>query len=266
MWAAAGLMSAALLAGSMGSATPAQDTILQFPSDATEDFQALPRVGLETPQARAINAALDRIDTRDRENRAMCLEAKTENDNVQWGRSVEAPMMGPRFVSLVVSQGEYCGGAHPNWARYPLVFDLETGRLIDWRGVLPANMIVALNDQDADRWVRAAYLQSPRLKAWFAERALAGMDPRSREDCGYLYGEDEHNSWGLEIWPDAKAGGLTLQTAGLAHAETGCLAEVVMSLDEMRRQGVRPDLIEAIDTAHRAHLWRDAPSEPDTAR
>lgn len=267
MWrAAAGPAMAALLAGCAGPAAPSTESVLRFSPELAEDFDALPRVALDTPQAQAINAALDRIDARDRQNRDDCLSLKPQNDNVTWGRTVETSMAGPRFVSIVVSQGEYCGGAHPNWVRAPLVFDLDTGRLIDWRRFLPADMTAQLDDEDADKWGRAAYLKSPTLKAWFAERALAGMDAYGRENCADVYDDGEGDYWGLTIWPDAKTGGLILQSAGLAHAEMGCFTEVAMSPQEVKRRGVARELTHALDAAHRAGLWRDAPPEQEETR
>jgi hypothetical protein len=173
-------------------------------------------------------------------------------------------MTGPRFVSLLITRGRYCGGAHPDWEQSALVFDLETGRMIDWSTFLPADLAVQMRDEGADEWVRPAYLTSPALKAWFAERAMDGMSLEGRQECAGLYGDDGGDSWGLQARPDAKAGGLTLQTAGLAHAETACHMDVTMPLDELRRRGVHPDLVAAIETAHRAGLWRDASPEPET--
>lgn len=261
MRAAAGLACLALLVGCAPSHEPGARSALQFSPDLAEDFGSLPRVAGDTPQTRAINAALDRVDARDRENRASCLEMKPWNDNVEWGRTVDAPMTGPRYVSIVMSQGDYCGGAHPWWNRTALVFDLETGRLIDWTAWLPAEMATPIKAEEADRWVRPAFLESPSLKAWFAERVLAGMDEYGRRECSELYAEDQRDEWGLTAWPDAKGGGLTLQSAGLVHADMGCHGDVLMPLSELKRRGVAPELVEAIEAGHRAGLWRDAPPE-----
>ena len=265
MRAAAGLACLALLAGCAPSKEPRATSALQFSPDLAEDFGSLPRVTGETPQARAINAALDRVDARDRENRASCLEMKSRNDNVEWGRTVEAPMTGPRLVSIVMTRGDYCGGAHPSWDRTALVFDLETGRLVDWTAWLPSGMAKPIRHESSDQWVRPGALDSPLLKAWFADRVLAGMDEYGRRECADFYSESRRDSWGLTAWPNAKAGGLTLQSAGLAHAEMGCHADVLMPLRELKRRGVAPELVDAIEAGHRARLWRDGPPEPEEA-
>lgn len=266
MRAAAGLAMTVLLAGCGGPDVPKAQSALRFSPDLAENFQALPRVALETPEAQAVNAALDRVDARDRESREDCLSMKPHNDNVEWGRTVDVAMSGPRFVSIVMTRGEYCGGAHPNWDRPALVFDLQTGRLIDWRAFLPAGMTAEMHDDDADEWVSAAYLKSPELKAWFAARAMAAMDEYGRKECADIYGQGGHDEWGLTIWPDAKAAGLILQSAGLAHAEKGCFTEVTMSLRELKRRGVRRELTDALEVAHRSHLWRDGYREPEEGR
>ncbi|MDY6923819.1 MAG: hypothetical protein SWI22_07675 [Pseudomonadota bacterium] len=263
MRAAVGLAWIALLAGCMAVETPTASSTLRFSPALAEGFDALPRVVGETPQARAVNAALDRIDVGDREERASCLEMKRHNDNVEWGRSVEAPMIGPRFVSLVVNRGSYCGGAHPWWSRTPLVFDLETGRPINWTDWLPPEMATPIHAEDPDLGSGPPVLDSPALKAWFAARVLAEMTEYGRRECAELYAEDQRESWGLTAWPDARAGGLTLQSAGLVHADMGCHAEVVMPLDELKRRGGGRDLIEAIGSGRRDRLWRNAPPEPE---
>jgi hypothetical protein len=259
----AGLAMAALLAGCGAAYAPPQPVDLQYGPDLAEGFGALPRVEADTPQAQAVNTALDQVDARDRANRESCLEAKAQNDNVEWGRSVAVPMKGPRFISIVMDQGDYCGGAHPNSGRTPLVFDLETGRLIDWKAWLPADMAAPIDNQDADA---AAALQSPTLKAWFAERALAEMSPEGKAECAELYSEQWRDEWRLAAWPDAKAGGLRLQTAGLAHASKGCETEVLMPLRELKRRGVAREFTAALEVAYRTGQWRDAPKERERAK
>jgi hypothetical protein len=264
--AAASLAMIALLAACNGADKPEPQSALRFSPDIAEDFPALPRMTGDASQAREINAALDRVDADHRSFRADCLTMKPRNDNVFWSRSVEAPMTGPRFVSILISQGDYCGGAHPSWGRTPLAFDLETGRLIDWKAWLPADMAAPILDEEADKRMQPAVLTSPTLKAWFAERALAGMDSWGRKQCADVYGDAGLAGWNLVAWPDAKAGGLRLQTSGLAHAAMGCHMDVLMPLSDLRRRGVRREFTDALQAAHRAGLWRDAPPEREAAR
>lgn len=226
---------------------------LVWSASLAEHFDALPRVAADTPEAREINAYLDRIDVGDRAERADCLAAG--GDNVEWGRSVEAPMTGPRFVSVLLTTGYYCGGAHPSWGQKSLTFDLESGRLADWAGFLPDDM--ALPRYEAgDQWPQL--LRSPSLKAWYARQAIAQRRmPEGEDDCAEVLKGSEP----LDVWPDAQTGGLALQVSGLAHAAAACTETVVMPLAELRRRGVDPALVDAIEAAHRAGQWRPLPPE-----
>ncbi|HEX8661303.1 MAG TPA: hypothetical protein VF686_05515 [Brevundimonas sp.] len=251
---AAGLACLGLLTG-CGFTEPSGAAVhsaspLRWGPDIADDFHALPRVAADTRQARAINGFLDSLDVRDREERSTCLAESPEN--VEWGRFIEAPMTGPRFVSLIVTIGYYCGGAHPYWTQTHYTFDLHTGQQVDWSVLLPDDMSRPLQEP---RYSWPALLASPSLTAWFAERALAGMDERGRDDCGYVYGLEGRKYWSLAVWPDAKEGGLGLQPVGLAHAETGCLVSATIPLAELRRRGAAPELTDAIEAAQAAESW-----------
>ena len=145
------------------------------------------------------------------------------------------------------------------------MLDLEIGRPIDWKAWLPADMGTARIDDASVARMSPAYLKSPTLQAWFSTLALQKMDEAGRADCGALYSEDGREGWGLILWPDAKSGGLTFQTEGLAYAETACQTVVTMPIAELRRRGVGGKLIDAIDAAHRQGRWRDFPPESTVA-
>ena len=246
-----------LTAGCAAAQSEGPDTVprLVWSAPLAPNFNALPRVAGDTRQARDINAYLDRIDANDREDRATCLEMQPLNDNVEWGRSVEAPMTGPRFLSVLVTTGYYCGGAHPSWQQKSLTFDLESGRLVDWAEFLSADM--ALPRYEAgDQWPQL--LRSPSLKAWYAREAIAQRRmPGGEDECAEVLRDSEP----LDVWPDAQTGGLALQVSGLAHAVSVCTETVVMPLSELRRRGVDPALVDSIEAAHRVGQWRPLPPE-----
>jgi hypothetical protein len=59
----------------------------------------------------------------------------------------------------------------------------------------------------------------------------------------------------FNIWPDAKGDGLALETEGLPHAVAACGADsVTVATSTLRKVGVQPALLDAIDTAH-ARGW-----------
>ncbi|MBW8304481.1 MAG: hypothetical protein K0M78_11200 [Brevundimonas sp.] len=232
---------------------PAVAPRLVWSAPLAEDFDALPRVADDTPEAREINAYLDRIDVSDRAERADCLAGG--RDNVEWGRTVKAPMTGPRFVSVLLSTGYYCGGAHPSWGQKSLTFDLESGRLVDWAGFLPDDMALP-RYQAGDQWPQL--LRSSSLKARYAREAIAQRRmPEGEDECAEVLMDSEP----LDVWPDARTGGLALQVSGLAHAVSACTETVVMPLAELRQRGVDPALIDALETAHRTGQWRPLPPE-----
>ncbi|RZJ01520.1 MAG: hypothetical protein EON90_02770 [Brevundimonas sp.] len=259
MRVARALAASALLLGGCVAAPDREAPALAWAADPFANVEALPRVDADTPQAREINAFLDRMDARDREERAACLaDESPESGQREWGRSVEAPMTGPRFISLLVTTGYYCGGAHPSWGQKALTFDLASGRQVDWAAVFPAEMATPRDDA-TDHWPQL--LLSRSLKAWYAQTAVAQRGTAiGHDDCADTLAGSEP----LNAWPDAKTGGLALQVIGLAHAATACTERVVMPREEMRRRGVDAVLLDALDTARRDGLWR--PARPERAR
>jgi len=253
MRAAALLACASLIAGCAEAQTegPVEAAELTWAPPLEEGFDALPRVAGDEAQAREINAYLDRIDAGDRAERAACLSEG--GTNRQWGRSVEAPMTGPRFLSVLLTTGYYCGGAHPDWEQKSLTFDLETGRLVDWALFLPADMALP-RYESTDQWPQL--LRSPSLKAWYARAAIAQRRIANGEDeCAGVLMDSEP----LDAWPDGRTNGLALQVSGLSHAVSACTETVVMPLDELRRRGADPALIDALEVAHRDGRWRPLP-------
>lgn len=260
MRAAAGLACLVLLTGCGAARSPAAEVAspLTWGADIAEDFEALPRVAGDSPADRAINAFLDGLDARDRESRSNCLTEGPEN--AQWGRSVAAPMTGPRFVSIIVTRGDYCGGAHPNWSETHYTFDLLTGTHVDWPALLPAGMSARIHEPEYS-W--PATLASPSLTAWFAQRALAGLDRDVQDTCASTYGPEGRGSLGLGVWLDAKENGLGLQLIPSHHAEIACVTSLTIPAADLRRRGVSAELVDAIETAHRERLWRDRRPESE---
>jgi hypothetical protein len=254
---AAGLGTIVLLAAApvhaQDAATTTVGEILRWGPDLAKDFEALPRIAGDAEPARAINAFMDRLDERDREARSDCLAEAP--DHYEWGRSVEAPMTGPRFVSVIVTLGAYCGGAHPYWSETHYTFDVETGRQIDWAAFLPDEMASPLH---APEYSWPASLASPMLKARFIGDAIAqrrAFDP-SRADQDECVGVLSEETGALGAWLDARAPGLALSNAGLPHAVQACTETVVIPLEDLRRGGAAPLLIDAIATAHAEGRWR----------
>jgi len=258
MRAATGLAALALLtcvAGTGAAASDPPDPIpLRWAGPLAKDFAALPRVTADTPQARAVNAALDGYDAFARADRSDCLAYAETNDNIRWSREIAVPMTGPRFLTVVITKDSYCGGAHGDWRSIPLTFDLETGGLIDWSEWLPDGLTEPRYEA-AGLWPQM--LRSQKLQTWYAGRALASMDDFARETCAETLADTEQSE--LLFWLDAKGGGLGMRAEGFAYARSGCGVPVVMPVDELERLGAKPELVQILRTATRDRLWRDHP-------
>jgi len=69
-----------------------------------------------------------------------------------WKRQIMVTMTGPRFLSIVAVDGfVYCGSAHPNSDTLAMVFDLTTGRPVNWMNFIARSANAsAYSDTDSD--------------------------------------------------------------------------------------------------------------------
>src|SRR6202044_3665920 len=111
------------------------------------------------PATTRINAAFDALDARwSRFMHGCPKEGET-------GRVVEVTMSGPQFFSVVLNDSESCGGAHPDGSTLALVYDLSTGKPVDWKTLLgPRVALVTSIDTSVDG-TRAGYFASAPLQA-----------------------------------------------------------------------------------------------------
>lgn len=249
----AAILTCLMLLAACGRSTAADAQVaLTFSPDLAEGFAALPRINADTPQARAVNRRLDLRDARDWENRSECLTMKAQNDNVEWTRLVEVPMTGPRFISLLITTGDYCGGAHGNWEQTSMTFDLSTGEALYWSTMLPEDMAFP-RYETTDHWPQL--LRSRSLKVWYGQQASTQRRQAGEDDCAEVLLDSEP----LDAWLDAEKGGLALQVVGLAYAASACAETVVMPPSELRKRGAAAELVEALEDAHRNGRWRRFP-------
>ena len=92
---------------------------------------------------RGINVALKRLDLN-------VLRAVKDCKGGDWERSVTVPMRGPGFLSLTITDSMFCkGSAHPDSGTFSIVYDLTTGKPVDWTQLLPASLTgtVVLEEQ-----------------------------------------------------------------------------------------------------------------------
>jgi hypothetical protein len=190
-----------------------------------------------------INTAVSRFDATVRKAADDCKDMDGKPGD--WERSIDVPMRGPGYISFVITDSTYCGGAHPNSSTMSIVYDLRTGNPVDWTQLLPASLTGTLALQEGADGTRMVTLTSQRLfdlyRAGYAT-AKAG-DP----DCQQVI-EDRSGPPAMMAWLDARTGGLAIEF-DLEHVVQACEEPVVVPLATLRAEGAQPALVDAIQRA-----------------
>lgn len=196
-----------------------------------------------------INATLSQINQRLRQTMQECLggeyawpaldgkKAPHRADDYEFTNKVRVTMAGPRFLSLVADQGSYCGGAHPEGQTLAFVFDLTTGARVDWKSILPP--AASTTPDTFDDGTQADAVLLPALDALNLAQA--------QSECRDAY----QNPQPFLLWPDSKKAALVALPLGLSHADIPCATELDIPIDEARRVGFSPTLLDAVVLAHR---------------
>ena len=225
---------AALTAGSTAFAGSLQ---LQAVPPFSKGNARLPKiVSPTTPATARINAGFAALDKRWAGFMKDCPK------DGETGRAANVTMNGPQFFSVVVNEEEDCGGAHPDSSTLALVYDLSTGKPVDWKTLLgPKAALTTSVDSVADG-ARAGYFASAPLQALYLKSLKATIhDKQWWGDCGDVFGDPLT----FLAWPDAKKHALVLQPE-LAHVVQACAEEGTISADELRKLGASSKLIEAL--------------------
>jgi hypothetical protein len=220
---------------------------LVVPPPVSKDIAAMPQIADPVDDAeRRINAALKHLDLN-------VLKASRDCKGGDWERSVDVPMRGPGFLSLTITDSVDCEGtAHPDSGTFSIVYDLVTGKPVDWTQLLPASLTgtVALNEQGDG--TKVVTLASKRLFDLYMAGYGAGGTPRSDlQECKQaLLDAATDGPPGMMVWLDAPGGGLAVQV-GLAHVEKACEEPVVIPAAALRTEGARAALLKAFDAKQR---------------
>ena len=156
-----------------------------------------------------------------------------------WSRTVTITMTGPRYLSLVATDGVFCGGAHPGEDQIALVFDMATGMPVNWLTRIP-NSAGASNYSDtvADGSIADA-LALPALRRMSITAAVPECRDAFNDPQPFL------------LWPDARKERLVAQPFDMPHAVQACAEEIDLTIEQARQLGFAEDLLEAIREAHR---------------
>ena len=217
---------------------------LTWPDSRHPDFAMTPR--LTGPGTEAINARLAHFDAQGLKERAQCLEMGQERG--EFVRLTGVAFTGPRFLTVVITDDYYCGGAYPSVNLVYLTLDRETAGAPDWASLWPAADLLAASGGDD---LLPSTTEAPALADWFrsAVRADPENDAEWLEQCDPWYGADPIQQ-PLVVWLDAAAGGIALDWTHLPHVAMACGSTQVMPLDVAARLGASPELIEAVRQGH----------------
>lgn len=238
----------------------------QSPSNSTASIKLAPvnqlRKGVDVwpliqgdngPVATRINATLTRLnntmldslkqcdaDYRDwakQVNQPLTGENAVDKD---WQRAVAVTMTGPGYLSLVATDNYvFCGGAHPNTDTFALVFDLSTGRPVNWMNLVAKSANASAFSDSITDGTKVGAMILPALRAI----TIAKAD----KDCKDVFDD----SLSYQLWPDAKTGTLVAEPFDLPHAVAACADDLQLTLDQARKLGFSESLLSAIDQAHR---------------
>ena len=244
---------AALTLGLMGSAIAAERVVdMQKQATGGKDRDAYPRIAAPADDAeKRIDAAVARLDARLVQGVAEC--RRNVGGKADWTRTIEVTMRGPRYLSYLVTDNAYCGGAHPNVGMTAIVYDLTTGAPVDWTKLLPPQLAggVALNEtMDGTRMVT---LSSRRLYDLYMRQYRQG-DRATDKDCiEAMEQAGAEAPPAMTPWLDARTGGLGVQF-DTAHAVEACADPLVLPLATLRAENTPAPTLQAIEAAHAA--WK----------
>jgi hypothetical protein len=226
----------------------ADSIVLSKPPVLRKNVAAMPLIrNPESEEHQRINLSLKKIDATMLSTLAECdrdysnFAQMTDNQHAEqshrgdWTRKVAVTMAGPRYLSYLIKDSNFCGGAHPNFSESALVFDLKTGSPVNWTAVLGRESKL----QPADDWISipAQQVVNKSLKAFYAEHL-------SDDECRKIVSEDDDLS--LLIWPDAKLRKLVLGS-NLRHVVEACAEHVTLSAEEARQLGFSDTFLQTIE-------------------
>lgn len=229
---------------------------LARPREVRTKFDGFARIAAPATLAtRRINAALTRWERRAVAEADGCIHNGGPMPG-SWERTVATTMRGPEFLSYLVTDDYYCGGAHPDVAHASIVYDLATGAPVEWRALLGSTLAGELALTSSGDGVNVVTLASSRLTALYRRGYRSGQDDASVDgDCRGVVNADGdlENAPAAEpmlAWLDGRAGGLVLQY-DLSHAVQVCSVPVVIAAETLRREGASARLVDALLAARR---------------
>ena len=240
-------LAAAALAGSARAAPVVQ---LTQPPRHSAGAASLPRIASPaTPATAKINAGLARIDARWVRAARECLGHAKPAD-AEMNRTVAAPMLGPRYLSIVAHDNAACeNAAHPDAWVLALTYDLDTGSPVTWGRLLGPKLVEASAIDTAGDGSTVGVVSSGALHDLYVKAESGDQDPATRAQCADVL-EDE--TMQFQLWLDAAKGGLVVSPSSLPHAVAACGGDAVIPVATLRRLGADPALLAALEAARKS--------------
>ena len=158
------------------------------------------------------------------------------------GRTIKVTMSGPQFFSVVVNDEESCGGAHPDSSSLALVYDLATGKPVDWKMLLGPRAALSASTDTVIDGTRTGYFASAPLQALYLKFLKATIHDKDWwGQCQDVFGDP----LSFIAWPDAKTHALVLQP-NFPHAVQACAEDGSIGVDDLQKMGASAKLIEAL--------------------
>ena len=240
------LLFAALSLGAASAGT------LTAPKPLVKDVDALPKLTARDAASVKINNALQKLDKQVLKARKECVSGK----NTSWMRTVTTTMAGPQFLSFYVTDSVDCGGAHPDAASFALVYDLKTGKAVDWSKLLPKALVESSStDSGADGSI-IGVVGSKQLSQLYIESLGTDLDKDCKEvlvegDLKFiLWLEDGHKGQKAQ---GQNTQGLVVQTTSLPHVVQACADTVTLPLARLQQIGPMPQLQDAFSAASKVN-------------
>lgn len=235
-----------IIAGTVGGPALAADGPVRIdtPAALASGVAAMPQIiGPANPAEWRINKALQLL------NHNVLRAAKACHDG-DWRRTVAVPMGGPGFLAVRVTDDVSCAGAaHPTAASWPIVYDLSTGRPVDWSHYLPSTLTGRISLATQIDGTRVVTFASTRLLDLYLSGYRPGATDKDTLSCRQALRDTESEGiTAMMVWPDAKEGGLATEPT-LPQALSACAEPVVIPSGALRNDGNAAPLLQALRKA-----------------
>lgn len=183
--------------------------------------RVLPGPVVSAAVADRINQSLDRFNAealRDARECSRAERARGPEHLVDFHRSIEVTMQGPRYLSFVAEDAFMCGGAHPADNELALVYDLTTGLPLDWTRLLPKGATGKVYRRDGR--LPIGMVEWPLVMRKVRTHTADGGN--SAEECASAY--DNLNT-DFNVWLDATEHALVFSPQLGSHFDTAMCSQ-----------------------------------------